>query len=277
MPAHATTPSAADPFTFSADDSINPFYARVQRAWAGRARTHMPAMATRTSAAITPAMPTANAITRVQIGNATLYHGDCFKILPTLAARRTAAVITDPPYGIGYNFRSHDDDPTGYDDLIARLVPELVRVTANGPCFVWQSQLRADRWHRYFPKGYRILAACKVYPANEGKNRCLAWDPVIFWSGRSRLDQNLTRDWCVAQLPAWEEAFQGNPVLCPRPIEHLRFICNTVRATTIIDPFLGSGTTGVAAIQAGKKFIGIEKDWASFEFARRRIEAATSN
>jgi site-specific DNA-methyltransferase (adenine-specific)/modification methylase len=265
MPAH-TTITATDRIMLSAE-SINPFYARTRRA----SHAHAPA---RERSRTTPGSAGPSAITKVQIGNATLYHGDCFEILPTIAPCRTAAVVTDPPYGIGYTFRSHDDDPSGYDDLITRLVSELVRVTANGPCFVWQSQLRADRWHTYFPKGYRILAACKVYPANEGKNRCLAWDPVIFWSGRSRLDQNVTRDWCVAELPAWEQAFKGNPVLCPRPIEHLQFICHTVRATTIIDPFMGSGTTGVAALQAGKKFIGIEKDRASFEFACERVAKA---
>lgn len=245
--------------SFIPDSCVNPFYARARRERPRRGDD-------------VASHEIAGTITKVQIGNATLYHGDCFEILPTIAASRTAAVVTDPPYGIGYNFRSHDDDPLGYDALMANLVPELIRVTAHGPCFVWQSQLRADRWHRYFPRGYRILAACKVYPANEGKNRCLAWDPVIFWSGRSRLDQNVSRDWCVAELPAWEEVFDRNPVLCPRPIEHLHFICTTVRATTIIDPFLGSGTTGVAAIAAGKNFIGIEKDRASFEFACRRIE-----
>lgn len=273
MPARTTTSAAdhtaLDRFALSAE-SINPFHARARRA----SHAHEPA---RERSRVTSGSAGPSAFTKVQIGNATLYHGDCFEILPTIAPSRTAAVVTDPPYGIGYTFRSHDDDPLGYDDLMAQLVPELIRVTANGPCFVWQSQLKADRWHRYFPKGYRILAACKVYPINEGKNRCLAWDPVIFWSGRSRLDQNVARDWCVAELPARQDAFHGNPVLCPRPIEHLQLICNTVRATTIIDPFLGSGTTGVAALHSGKKFIGIEKDHASFEFACRRIERATSS
>lgn len=96
----------------------------------------------------------------VTIGDATLYLGDCFQIMPTLRRGAVGAAITDPPYGIGYNYRSYDDAPDRYDALMHRLVPELSRIASGGPCFVWQSQLKADRWHTYFPRGWRIVAAC---------------------------------------------------------------------------------------------------------------------
>lgn len=123
---------------------------------------------------------------------ATLYRANYFDVLPQLS--NVGAVVTDPPYGIGFTYRSYDDAPDKYDDLMNRLVPELVRVTNDGPCFVWQSPLKAERWHRYFPKGYRIIAACKLYPERNGKTPCLSWDPVIFWSGRSLLRDELPRD-----------------------------------------------------------------------------------
>jgi len=75
------------------------------------------------------------------IGNATLYRADCFDVLPTLSG--IGAVVTDPPYGIGFQYRSYDDAPEKYDAMMERLVPELVRITGNGPCFVWQSPLSA--------------------------------------------------------------------------------------------------------------------------------------
>jgi tRNA G10 N-methylase Trm11 len=209
-------------------------------------------------------------IERVVIGNATLYRTDCFDVLPTL--RDVEAVITDPPYGIGYVYRSHNDDPQQYDALMARLVPELVRVTGDGPCFIWQSQLRADGWHRYFPAGFRIIAACKVYPQGSGR-KCYAWDPVIFWSGRSRLHDELPRDWCVADFST-TPFIAGSPVSCPRPLAQVRYFCDAVQARTILDPFMGSGTTGVAALLAGKRFVGIERDPATFAFACQRIARA---
>jgi site-specific DNA-methyltransferase (adenine-specific)/modification methylase len=206
---------------------------------------------------------------KVVIGNATLYRGDAFDILPMLSG--IGAVVTDPPYGIGFKYRSHDDAPDAYDGLMQRLVPELVRVTDSGPCFVWQSPLKADRWHQYFPKGYRIVAACKVYPPRNGRTPCLSWDPVIFWSGRSRLFQELPRDWHVADLTPWDGYKGDNPVPCPRPLAQVRYFCDAIQADSILDPFMGSGTTGVAALLAGKRFVGIERDPVYFEYACTRI------
>ncbi len=108
----------------------------------------------------------------VRIGTATLYHGDCFHIMSTLEP--VEAVVTDPPYGIGFAYRSYDDAPDKYHSLMSRLVPELTRLTGGGPCFMWQSPLKADQWHKYFPKGYRIIAACKLYPDRPGKSNCLS-------------------------------------------------------------------------------------------------------
>jgi hypothetical protein len=211
-------------------------------------------------------------IQRVVIGNATLYRADCFDILPLLQG--IDAVVTDPPYCIGFAYRSYDDSPRRYDDLMRRLIPELVRVTNNGPCFVWQSPLRADQWHRYFPKGYRIIAACKIYPPRPGKNYCLTWDPIIFWSGRTQLREELPRDWHLDDLRPWDGYRGDNPVPCPRPLSQVRFICDAIPAQTILDPFMGSGTTGVAAVLAGKHFIGIEQDPVYFRHACQRIAKA---
>ncbi|MCC7390172.1 MAG: site-specific DNA-methyltransferase [Phycisphaerales bacterium] len=218
-------------------------------------------------------IPAVCAPQKVVIGDATLYRADCFDVLPTLAEIDT--VITDPPYGIGFAYRSYDDDPADYDRLMSRLVPKLSRVTGNGPCFVWQSPLKADRWHRYFPEGFRIVAACKIPREHMGKQTCLSWDPVIFWSGRSLLKDELPRDWHVADLRPWDGYRGDNPVPCPRPLAQVQYFCNSVRGSTILDPFMGSGTTGVAAILAGKRFIGIERDPVYFEYACRRIEAAS--
>jgi site-specific DNA-methyltransferase (adenine-specific) len=206
------------------------------------------------------------------IGPATLYLGNCFDILPRLDT--VQAVVSDPPYGIGFKYRSYDDSPEGHDSLMTRLVPLLNAVTGNGPCFLWQSTQRIDRWHRYFPKGFHVVAACKVYPPTDDKPHAMSWDPIIFWSGRSRIYQELPRDWHVTELPTWDAAQRDNPVRCPRPLPQVEYICRSVRARSILDPFMGSGTTGVAAIRAGKRFVGIEQDPVYFEYACQRIEQA---
>lgn len=233
----------------------NPYYA-------ARGRRPKPAIADALSMSL-------GGVETVVIGDATLYRADCFDVLPHLSG--VDAVITDPPFGIGFAYRSHKDDPRSYPALMAQLVPELIRVTDNGPCFLWQSPLQAENWHRYFPSGYRIIAACKAYPGRPGKNTCLSWDPVIFWSGRSRLKHHLPRDWHVVDLTPWDGYRGANPVPCPRPLAQVRYFCDSTPARTILDPFMGSGTTGVAALLAGKRFIGVEKDRVYFRYACERL------
>ena len=228
--------------------SINPFYAaRMQ---------------------YVPAEEPANLpIEKVVIGDATLYRADCFDILPVLAGIDT--VVTDPPYGIGYAYRSYDDAPAKYHAMMTRLIPTLDRLTGGGPCFVWQSLLKADQWHRYFPQGFEIIAACKTYP----DEKCFSWDPILFWSRNSYLRDELRRNWFhtdlrVSKYPA------GSPVPGPKSLPQVEHLCGSIRGQTICDPFLGSGTTGVACVKAGKRFVGIERDPVYFAYACRRIERA---
>lgn len=237
--------------------TANPFYAARKRGG-------------NTAVAGTSEVPTK--VERVVIGNATLYRANCFDILPTLSG--VGAVVTDPPYGIGFAYRSYDDAPHRYDDLMARLIPELVRVTDDGPCFVWQSPLKAELWHRYFPKGFRIVAACKIYPLGRKRRSAFGWDPIIFWSGRSKLRDELPLDWHVVDLGRWDGYDRDNPVPAPKSVPQVRYICESIAAGTILDPFMGSGTTGAAAVMAGKSFIGIERAPVYFKYACKRIAKA---
>lgn len=209
---------------------------------------------------------------KVQIGNATLYNADCFDILPRLSG--IDRVVTDPPYGIGFAYRTYDDAPAKYDAMMRRLVPELIRATNDGPCFVWQSPLKADQWHLHFPRGFQIVAACKRFPDEGRRRRCLSWDPVIFWSGRSRIHDELPRNWHVDDLRPWDGYRGGNPVPAPKSLGQIRYFCAANRPLVILDPFMGSGTTGAAAILEGKSFVGIERDPVYFDYACRRIAKA---
>jgi site-specific DNA-methyltransferase (adenine-specific) len=217
------------------------------------------------------AQPAVAGVREVHIGTATLYRGDCFDIMPGLPP--VQGVVTDPPYGIGYRYRTCDDSPADYDAIMRRLVPLLTRLSDGGPCFMWQSPNMASQWHKYFPEDYRIVAGCKLYP-KDGKLRCLGWDPIIFWSRKSRLWRELPRDWHVVDLAPYDGAEGDNPVPSPRPLSQVEYICRNIKAESILDPFMGSGTTGVATILAGKRFVGIERDEVYFEYACKRIARA---
>ena len=206
------------------------------------------------------------------IGDATLILGDCREVLPTLP--RVDAVVTDPPYGIRFGrYESHDDDVAAYPDLMRALVSGA-EALCDGPCFVWQAMGNCGRWHEWFPPGYRIFAACKSFVQLRPVEVQYAWDPVIFWNTRSGKHNESIRDWHVAATPNFRAGRESIAHPCPRPVDQVLYIVEGLRSETILDPFMGSGTTGVACIKLGRKFIGIEIEPKYFDIACKRIEEA---
>ena len=170
-------------------------------------------------------------------GSATLYLGDCRDILPTLG--KVDAVITDPPYGI-----KRDGKP---------------KSTSSHGGHVWGGNYFADllpatsKW-LFWDKGQRIDQADGelAWTSMEGAMRVYLLNrAAIAQDGAVHPTQKPVKlmAWCIEQA--------GNP-------------------KTILDPFMGSGTTGVAALQLGRSFIGIEKEQKYFDIACRRIEQAAS-
>jgi DNA modification methylase len=135
----------------------------------------------------------------------------------------------------------------------------------------------ADRWHEWFPRGFRIFAACKSFVQFRPTPIQFSWDPVIFW-GRPRTDPSVdVKDYHLQMLAPFGAGRVRIDHPCPRPIEQVEYVVESfvLRGETILDPFMGSGTTGVAAIKLGRKFIGIEIEPKYFDIACRRIEEAT--
>lgn len=195
------------------------------------------------------------------IGRATLYLGDCRDILPTLG--KVDAVVTDPPYGIGTG-----KAPVGKDGLVwgvqewdKATVPDIVPLllAAGETVVIWGGN--------YYP----------LPPT-----RCwLAWDkcqPDAWYSTAhfelawTNLDKNARR-WRMSQVAAYGKMDKEHP--SQKPLELMKWVFDQIPpAQTILDPFMGSGTTGVAAVQMGRDFIGIEREEKYFDIACRRIEQA---
>ena len=188
----------------------------------------------------------------------TLYCGDCLDILPTLG--HVDAVVTDPPYGIGFKYNVHDDDGTLYESLMLAVVPKIQRLVGTGPVFMWQAMLTADKWHRWFPAGYRIFAACKGFVQWRPVSIQYSWDPVIFWGtspGQPSVYRKDYHEQRLAPFGAYREKIE-HP--CPRPLEQVISVIELGNESRrpVLDPFMGSGTTGVACVRTGRRFIGIE-------------------
>jgi site-specific DNA-methyltransferase (adenine-specific)/modification methylase len=201
------------------------------------------------------------------IGDATLYLGDCRDILPTLG--KVDAVVTDPPYGIGENHKKvasrgklappKDYGAFSWDDETADEAINLA-ISKATHCIIFGGnyyQLPPTSCWLVWDKqnGDNDFADCELAWTNLQKAvRRIYWR----WNGMIRKGDDVREHptqkpegvmkWCIEQLPSG--------------------------AKTICDPFMGSGTTGVAAVKLGKSFIGIEREPKYFDIACRRIEQA---
>jgi len=196
--------------------------------------------------------------TKVVIGEAELWLGDCREILPTL--ERVDAVITDPPYGIGFaaqptNYqRAAGMKPESWDDATA-LDIDVIR--AHGDIqVIWGGNYYDLPTTRGWLSWFKPDA-----PPSMGHFE-LAW---------TNLDRNARQ---ISQsISATNAERVGHPT--QKPLAVMLWCIDQVGAPeTILDPFMGSGTTGVAAVRLGRKFIGIEREPKYFEIACRRIEDA---
>ena len=218
------------------------------------------------------------------IGDCTLMLGDCMEILPTLG--KVDAVVTDPPYGVGFKYASHDDRPEAYANgyghwLMQRLEACEALCVPGAPVFVWQAGPNLKRFNEWFPRDWRLFCAAKNYVQMRPTAMQWAFDPVVVWWIPGNIPWSAgtaTRDFHVANTaPVIGQAGnieRGHP--CPRPLDQVQHVVDQwVRDnSTVLDPFMGSGTTGVACARLGRNFIGIEIDPGYFEIACRRVEEA---
>ena len=216
---------------------------------------------------------------KVVIGNATLYHGDCLEILPTLP--KVGAVITDPPYGI--NTKSDGSGKLSpWGDLVnsahwyaAWMREARGRLTHDGAlwtCLNWRSLVTFQKascdigwpidslmvWDKQWigPGGVRGLRPSYELVALFG-------NPDFAIKDRGLAD--------VQQFPVGSHKPNGHPA--EKPIALMDFLVS-VTPGAVLDPFLGSGTTAIAAANAGREFIGIEMDRRWFDLSCERISRA---
>ncbi len=198
-----------------------------------------------------------------------LYLGDCREILPTLP--KVDAVVTDPPYGINENSRKVASRgklaaPRDYGDFDwDRAPPPAEVIEAIRGLSKWQVIFGGN----YFdlPPTSCVLVWDKMGPANDFADCELAWTNLpkavrrirYLWNGMIREEKDIPR----------EHPTQKPLGVIRWAIEHI-----PPPASLILDPFMGSGTTGVAAVKLGRKFIGIEIEPKYFDIACKRISEA---
>lgn len=197
----------------------------------------------------------------VEIGRARLALGDCRDILPTLG--KVDAVVTDPPYGIGEHggacrtrgkpgYAKHEN--MGWDNDRPPAEVFQAMLACSNEQIIWGGNYFAD----LLPPRMGWLYWKKLMGGDFA-------DGELAWTSRNRALREFTK--CPKGMD------KAHP--CEKPVELMKWCIGFLpEAQTILDCFLGSGTTGVAAVQMGRDFIGIEREPKYFDIACRRIEDA---
>lgn len=240
---------------------------------------------------------------RSDCGTVHLYCGDCLEVLPTLEAGSVDAVVTDPPYSSGGAFRG---------DRTQKAIAKYVRSESQAAGH-YQDFTGDNRDQRAFLAWCSLWLCAASQATSVGGVICCFTDwrqlPILTdaiqcggWTWR-----NLATWWkpgCRMQKGRFSgsaeyviygtngphksdgEASPQNVFSCAtlqvedkehiaeKPEAVLEWVLSVSRTNAVVlDPFMGSGTTGVAAVRSGRKFIGIELDQRYCEIAKRRIMA----
>jgi site-specific DNA-methyltransferase (adenine-specific) len=187
-----------------------------------------------------------------------IYHGDCRDVLPTLPP--VDLVLTDPPYGVGFEYLSHDDSLDKWRGLMAALVPWIRGNASMG--ILPSCQINQLAWiYANYPPDW-LMCWYKGSPGHVAYIGFNDWEPLLVYGKIKGLQMH---DYFYAQ----PETPNGHP--CPKPLRWAKFILSRTKAETIIDPFMGSGTTLRAAKDLGRKAIGIEIEERYCEIAANRL------
>jgi site-specific DNA-methyltransferase (adenine-specific) len=198
--------------------------------------------------------------------------GDCLEVLKTLPAGSVDAVITDPPYGIDWKFTGQGSGRAAQGGK--RSITKGQTIRNDRTEFDPSPFLDFDRvviwgFHNFMDRLYpgTVLVWLKKYPDAYGtflSDADLAW----MKGGRGVYCSDVIN-------PASFQKEKCHPT--QKPVDLMAWCMERAKVpvgATILDPFMGSGTTGVACVQTGRNFIGIEIDEGYFKIAERRIKDA---
>lgn len=198
----------------------------------------------------------------------TLYLGDCREILPTLG--KVDAVVTDPPYGIGHLWQGGSKKKHGWGKAINGSAARNAWDSAPSPDTI-ATLLACSSQQIIWGGNYFDLPASRCWLVwNKAERGFSLADAELAWT-------NLDSVVRVFDAPRiWSnrgENGDGAEHPTQKRLDLMQWCVGKVKGA-ILDPFMGSGTTGVAAVRLGRKFTGIEISPDYFEVSCRRVQAA---
>jgi site-specific DNA-methyltransferase (adenine-specific) len=219
-------------------------------------------------------------------GTVQLYLGDCLDVLPTLAPGSVDAVVTDPPYAISGGGSSiagkgteEAFDSQFYESWFRERADLIRRVVNERGAMWWTTDWRG------LGASERALARIGGWKRKMRLAGAGVWDRGGLGMGFAL--RKTFEMFAIAVQPDWKRTSTDTPDVwriqwtpgdrqsghsAEKPLELMEKAIELVGGDVILDPYMGSGTTGVAAVRLGRKFIGIEIDPNYFEIAKRRIQ-----
>ena len=186
---------------------------------------------------------------KVIIGNCELWHGDCREVLPLLPP--VDLVLTDPPYP------DYHVEAFGYADFDAA----TLTVNACRQFVFWSARaefpLDHTAIHIWRKTGSRYASYERIFERNGSAS-------FFVFSGNPISNETMAR--------FGRDEWTGHPT--QKPVSLFVELLGLTDAETVLDPYMGSGTTGVACARMGLQFVGIERERKYFDIACRRIEQA---
>ena len=194
-----------------------------------------------------------------------IIQGDCLEVMKHIPDKSVDLVLTDPPYGVNYEYDKYKDTQENLKKLVDNFMQEVLRIgkvvlitCGNGNQYI-------------YPKPDWTLAW--VNPAGAGQNKwgLTCWQPILAY-GKNPYRAN--RLGARPDIIINNERSEKNEHSCPKPINLWKNVLlkGSVKENDIIfDPLLGSGTTAVAAKHLGRRYIGIEISEKYCEIARGRL------
>lgn len=216
------------------------------------------------------------------IGTATLIHGDCYEHMPTLAM--ADALITDQPYGIGYTISARSWRNDGLTALKPWEMEKRGAIAGDDRPFdptPWLAFPKiaffgANHCAHVLPRGGRWIVWDKRRDSKPDDHS----DCELIWTNVPGADRIHRQKWRGIVREGEENASRSRK-LHPnqKPIALMTFVLEQLKLRSgalICDPYMGSGSTGVAAVRMGFRFVGCEIDAEHFETARQRLRAEAS-
>lgn len=228
-----------------------------------------------------------------------LYCGDCLEILPTLAG--IDAVVTDPPYGKGFHDGGLGGIPSskwakptpprfagaqirGDAEPDTRAIGEIAKLLADGgACYLFAQWMVESAWIEALGASgltvrNHLIWVKPFHGAGDLRTTFGPQHEIVLYATNGRHELRGRRDGDVWLEPVGPNGCfrKGREHPTQKPVDLCRWLIekSTDPGATVLDPFMGSGTTGVACVQTGRSFIGIEIDPTYFEIAQRRIRDA---